>query len=70
MEKELELGRKLSRNEKGQLQGGYELQDYYDVRSQLCTTNTNCKGGGLFDTNTNCGDCSACNGGDPTDVKP
>lgn len=60
MKKSLENGLELSKNEKGQLQGGFNLQLCHDVKTQFGADNGNCKGGGWFDTNTNCNRCSQC----------
>ena len=67
MEKILENGLELSKNEKGQLQGGFNLQVSHDAKTQFWADNGNCKGGGWFDTNTNCNRCSECDQHGPID---
>ncbi len=60
MNEKLDLGMQLSQDEKGQLHGGYELQESSSQDSQFFSDNGNCKGGGWFDDNTNCSRCSGC----------
>lgn len=52
----------ITRDEKGQLNGGFALQK--SSRTPLDTNffsdNGNCKGGGWFDDNVNCSRCSSC----------
>ncbi len=60
MKENLDFGMQLSQDEKGQLHGGFELQESFDQDEQLAADNGNCKGGGWFDDNTNCHRCSGC----------
>lgn len=46
----------LTRNELGQLQGGFVIQS--GMKTKFGSTNTNC-GGGFFDRNENC-KCTNC----------
>lgn len=46
MNEKLDLGMQLSQDEKGQLHGGYELQESSSQDSQFFSDNGNCKGGG------------------------
>lgn len=62
MEKIKKTGFELTKDEKGQLKGGFLLQTY-DASTHLFADNYNCKSsglGGLGDTNTNCNRCEGC----------
>ncbi len=59
MDKDLTKGTPLTQSEKGQLQGGFELQSV-SLETRLWSENGNCKGGGWFDNNVNCNRCSSC----------
>lgn len=63
MKENLDFGMQLSQDEKGQLHGGFELQQVsFDDNSHFDSDNGNCKSGGWFDDNTNCHRCSGCSG--------
>lgn len=52
--------KKLSKDEKGKLSGGYG-EGFTDIDPHLGASNGNCMGGGWFDTNSNCsGNCNSC----------
>ncbi len=51
---------KLTRDELGQLHGGFNLQSSIDVDTNFASKNVNCKGGGFLDSNVNCNRCSSC----------
>lgn len=52
-------GQKLTKNEKDQLVGGFELCSA-DFNTHFFSDNGNCKGGGWCDDNTNCNRCANC----------
>ncbi len=52
---------KLSKDEAGELRGGFSSIQPANVEADLFASNGNCLGGGWGDTNTNCtGACSGC----------
>lgn len=59
MDKDLTKGTPLPHDEKGQLQGGFQLQSS-SFESHFFSDNGNCKGDGWFDDNVNCSRCSSC----------
>jgi hypothetical protein len=51
---------KLTKDEAGNLRGGFSIQPI-SVDTNFGASNGNCLGGGWFDTNTNCsGNCTGC----------
>lgn len=60
----------LTRDEKDKLHGGFSTVTV-EIKTQFGATNSNCAGGGWFDSNINCtGMCTACHGGTDTSFRP
>lgn len=68
--KELNILRPLTKDEMGKLYGGFSAV-HFEVKTRLGATNSNCAGGGWFDSNINCtGMCTACKTTGSTTTQP